>query len=101
MLGRMDAFDDVRVEVGEHAVSARLAVPQGPVGVVIFATCATHSARDQYVAEALRARGLATVECELLSETENRFRKPPEQDVAEIVRAARERFEARRAMRAG
>lgn len=68
----MDAFEDVRVEVGGHVVEAILAVPQGPVGVVIFATCARHSARDEYVAEALRARGLATVECSLLRDTEDR-----------------------------
>jgi predicted phosphoribosyltransferase len=71
MLGRHDAFEEIRVEVGGRELQASLAVPQGPVGVVIFAN--TESARDHHVAEALRARGLATVECELLGDHENEY----------------------------
>jgi predicted phosphoribosyltransferase len=70
MLGRHDAFESIRVEVGGRELQASLAVPQGPVGVVIFAK--TDRARD-HVAEALRARGLATVECELLGDDENEY----------------------------
>lgn len=75
MLGRHDAFEEIRVEVGGRELRASLAVPQGPVGVVIFADTDPHrhTARDHHVAEALRARGLATVECELLSDDENEY----------------------------
>jgi predicted phosphoribosyltransferase len=73
MLGRHDAFEDIRVEVGGRELQASLAVPQGPVGVVIFANTDRRSARDHHVAEALRARGLATVECELLGDDENEY----------------------------
>lgn len=73
MLGRHDAFEDIRVEVGGCELQASLAVPQGPVGVVIFANPDRHTARDHHVAEALRARGLATIECQLLGDGENEY----------------------------
>lgn len=73
MLGRHDAFEDIRVEVGGRELGASVAVPQGPVGVVLFANMDRHTARDHHVAEALRARGLATVECELLGDDENEY----------------------------
>ncbi|HEX5061717.1 MAG TPA: phosphoribosyltransferase family protein [Kofleriaceae bacterium] len=56
MLGRHDAIEAVHVQVGEHELRGNLGVPQGPVGLVIFA-----GTLDHYVAEALRARGLATL----------------------------------------
>jgi len=73
MLGRHDAVEEVRVHVGEHELRGSLAVPQGPVGLVIFANGGPHSTRDRFVAEALRARGLATLECDLLRDDEDRF----------------------------
>ncbi len=56
MLRRHDAIEEVYVQVGGMEMHGSLGVPQGPVGLVIFA-----GTRDQYVAEALRARGLATL----------------------------------------
>ena len=56
MLGRHDALEEVYVQVGGMELHGSLGVPQGPVGLVIFA-----GTRDPYVAEALRARGLATL----------------------------------------
>jgi predicted phosphoribosyltransferase len=56
MLRRHDAFEEVSVQVGGNELRGSLGVPQGPVGLVIFA-----GTREQYVAEALRARGLATL----------------------------------------
>lgn len=60
MLGRHDAIDEIHVQVGNHELRGRLGVPQGPVGLVIFAA-ASAGETDRYVAEALRARGLATL----------------------------------------
>jgi putative phosphoribosyl transferase len=73
MLGRHDAVEEVWVEVAEREVGGKLAVPQSPVGIVIFVNAARHGARDQTVAEALRARGLATFECDLFEDVDDRF----------------------------
>src|SRR4051794_27852557 len=73
MLGRHDAVDEVRVQVGDTELIGRLAVPQGSVGLVIFASGARQGARDGVVADSLRARGLATLECDLLQDTDDRF----------------------------
>ncbi len=56
MLGRHDAIEEIEVQVGDHRLRGSLGVPQGPVGLVLMA--GTH---DPAVAEALRARGLATL----------------------------------------
>jgi len=60
MLGRHDAIEEVHVQVGGKELRGNLGVPQGPVGLVLFA-----GTGDAYVAEALRARGLATLVLEL------------------------------------
>lgn len=60
MLGRHDAIEEVHVQVGGKELRGNLGVPQGPVGLVLFA-----GSGDAYVTEALRARGLATLELEL------------------------------------
>jgi putative phosphoribosyl transferase len=56
MLGRHDAIDQIHVHVGDRELRGSLGVPQGPVGLAIFA-----GSDDHYVAEAFRARGLATL----------------------------------------
>jgi putative phosphoribosyl transferase len=72
MLGE---FEEVWVQVGDREWNGSLAVPQGAVGLVIFAFAngANSPARDRTVAEALRARGLATLECDLFEETDDRL----------------------------
>ena len=61
MLGRHDAIDAIFVQVEGHEIHGSLGVPQGAVGLVLLAGCC-----DDHVAEALRARGLATLTVELL-----------------------------------
>ncbi len=73
MLGRHDLVEEIRVRAGAVELRACLAVPQGPVGLVIFAQPAAASTRTRYVAEALRARGLATLLVDLLTEREEHF----------------------------
>jgi pimeloyl-ACP methyl ester carboxylesterase len=72
MLGE---FEEVWVQVGDREWNGSLAVPQGAVGLVIFAFAngTNSAARDRTVAEALRARGLATLECDLFEETDDRL----------------------------
>ena len=70
MLGRHDLVEEIRVRAGAVILRAGLAVPQGPVGLVIFAQPCAATTRTRYVAEALRARGLATLVVELLTERE-------------------------------
>ena len=60
MLGRHDLVEDIVVHAGAVDLRGSLAVPQGPVGLVIMAQPAGNgrcSPRNRYVAEALRARG--------------------------------------------
>ena len=72
MLGE---FEEVWVQVGDREWNGSLAVPQGAVGLVIFAFAngANSAACDRTVAQALRARGLATLECDLFEETDDRL----------------------------
>jgi len=70
MLGRQDLVEEIRVRAGAVILRAGLAVPQGPVGLVILAQPCATTTRTRYVAEALRARGLATLVVELLTERE-------------------------------
>jgi putative phosphoribosyl transferase len=73
MLGRHDLVEDITLRAGAVDLRASLAVPQGPVGLVIFAHASGSgraNARNRYVAEALRARGLATLMVDLLTERE-------------------------------
>lgn len=72
MLGE---FEEVWVQVGDREWNGSLAVPQSAVGLVIFAFAngASSGACDRTVAEALRARGLATLKCDLFEETDDRL----------------------------
>ena len=73
MLGRHDLVEDIKVRAGAVDLRATLAVPQGPVGLVVFAHAnggGRASARNRFVAEALRARGLATLMVDLLTDNE-------------------------------
>jgi predicted phosphoribosyltransferase/dienelactone hydrolase len=56
MLGRHDAIEDITVHAGSRELRGSLGVPQGPVGLVVLA-----GTDNRLVAEALRARGLATL----------------------------------------
>ena len=76
MLGRHDLVEDIKIHAGAVDLRATLAVPQGPVGLVVFAHAGSGgraSARNRFVAEALRARGLATIMVDLLTEHEEHF----------------------------
>ena len=73
MLGRHDLVEEIHVRAGTIDLRGVLAVPQGPVGLVVLAHAsgvARNSPRDRHVAEALRGRGLATLAVDLLTEHE-------------------------------
>lgn len=63
MLVRPDAIEDITIDAGERELHGSLGVPQGPVGLVLIPGAGDTA--DQLVAEALRARGLATLTAEL------------------------------------
>src|SRR5215217_8045443 len=63
----------VRVPAGRVALDGDLAVPAGARGVVLFAHgsgSGRHSPRNRFVAEELRAGGLATLLMDLLTSSE-------------------------------
>jgi predicted phosphoribosyltransferase len=68
MLGRHDAIEGIQVHVGGRDLQGSLGVPQGPVGLVVLA-----GSGDLDVAEALRARGLATLELEVVLDPAERY----------------------------
>jgi putative phosphoribosyl transferase len=68
MAGRHDAIDPIHVHAGDHELRGTLAVPEGAVGLVICA-----GAIDRYIADALRARGLATLVVELELSADERY----------------------------
>jgi predicted phosphoribosyltransferase len=73
MLRRRDALENLTVRAGTVDLRASLGVPPGPVGLAILADGSGDtrtSARERHVAEALRARGLATLLVDLLTEPE-------------------------------
>lgn len=73
MLGRHDLVEDILVRAGSVDLRAVLAVPQGPVGLVVLAHASgasRNSPRDRHVAETLRGRGLATLSVDLLTDSE-------------------------------
>jgi len=73
MLGRHDPVEELTIRQGELVLHASLGVPPGAAGVVIFAHgsgSSRTSPRNQRVAAALRARGLATLLFDLLTEAE-------------------------------
>jgi putative phosphoribosyl transferase len=61
----------IRVPIGTEALSADLALPPEPQGLVIFAHgsgSSRYSPRNQFVARTLQARGFATLLADLLTE---------------------------------
>jgi predicted phosphoribosyltransferase/alpha-beta hydrolase superfamily lysophospholipase len=73
MLGRHDSIDDIAVHSDGLELRGSLGVPPAPVGIVVFAHgsgSSRSSPRNRYVAQALRARGLATLLIDLLTEAE-------------------------------
>ena len=68
-----DVERPVRVDTGQVVLEGDLAVPEGAAGVVVFAHgsgSSRHSPRNRFVAERLRAAGLATLLMDLLTEQE-------------------------------
>ena len=73
MLGRRDTIEEITLHAGDVELRGSLGVPQGPMGLVIFAHgsgSSRLSPRNRHVAEALRARGMATLLFDLLTESE-------------------------------
>lgn len=64
MLRHLDELDEITVVAGERELHGSLGVPPSPLGLVIIASGDAIDG-DDLVAEALRARGLATVTAEL------------------------------------
>ena len=65
----------VRLPINRIALEGELCVPPGAGGIVIFAHgsgSSRHSVRNQFVAQRLHARGLATLLFDLLTEAEDR-----------------------------
>jgi putative phosphoribosyl transferase len=68
-----EEMTEVRIPAGRWELEGTLAVPRGPIGVVIFAHgsgSSRHSSRNRLVAAALREAGLATLLFDLLTEEE-------------------------------
>jgi dienelactone hydrolase len=68
----------VFVSAGDVDLDGSLRVPDDPVGVVVFAHgsgSSRHSPRNNYVAEVLHERGLATLLFDLLTEQEDQTRE--------------------------
>ncbi len=68
----------VYVSAGDVDLDGDLRVPDDPVGVVVFAHgsgSSRHSPRNNYVAEVLHGRGLATLLFDLLTEQEDQNRE--------------------------
>lgn len=64
---------DVHVDVGEASLSATLGIPEGALGMVLFAHgsgSSRLSPRNRFVARVLREAGLATLLLDLLTEEE-------------------------------
>jgi predicted phosphoribosyltransferase/dienelactone hydrolase len=72
MIGRRDALEEITVRAGATELHATLGVPPGPIGLAILVDGSGASARDRHVAEALRARGLATLLLDLWTAAERR-----------------------------
>jgi putative phosphoribosyl transferase len=73
----MDERDPNPVEVGPLELKALLGIPEEAKGLIIFAHgsgSGRFSPRNNYVADALRQAGLATLLLDLLTETEERER---------------------------
>jgi len=69
--------EEVAVEAGPVRLAGHLTVPDGPVGLVLFAHgsgSSRHSSRNRYVAALLNRAGLATLLFDLLTKREERDR---------------------------
>src|SRR5574337_1023715 len=69
--------EEVRVSAGPVSVAGYLAIPECPVGMVVFAHgsgSSRHSLRNRYVAQVLNQAGLATLLFDLLTPEEERNR---------------------------
>lgn len=64
MLRLLDELDEITIHAGERELHGSLGVPPSPVGLVIIASGDAIDG-DHLVAEALRARGIATLTAEL------------------------------------
>jgi putative phosphoribosyl transferase len=65
--------EEVIVEAGAVRVAGHLTIPEGPVGMVVFAHgsgSSRHSPRNRYVAEVLQTAGLGTLLFDLLTRGE-------------------------------
>jgi dienelactone hydrolase len=66
----------VFIRVGEDAIAGDLVMPQGAVGIVLFAHgsgSSRHSPRNRFVARELQQAGMATLLMDLLTADEERF----------------------------
>lgn len=73
MDGRLDDEQPVQVTVGPVTLDGNLSVPAGARGIVLFAHgsgSSRHSPRNRFVADVLRAGGLATLLVDLLTAEE-------------------------------
>ena len=73
MIRRRDTIEELTLPVAGIELRGSLGVPQGPIGLVLFAHgsgSSRMSPRNRHVAEALRARGMATLLFDLLTESE-------------------------------
>lgn len=67
---------EVAIDAGGTALAGNLAIPAGAVGLVLFAHgsgSSRHSPRNQFVAQALNARAIATLLLDLLTAEEERL----------------------------
>lgn len=74
----MDNETVISIPVDDVALEGELIVPDGATGLVVFAHgsgSSRHSPRNNFVAEALRDRGLGTLLFDLLTEQEDRDRE--------------------------
>jgi predicted phosphoribosyltransferase len=75
MLGRRDTIEEITLHVGNTELRGHLAVPLAPIGLALFAHVGGSPQtppRDRHVADALRARGIATLTVDLLTDPEVR-----------------------------
>ena len=62
--------EEVEISVGAASLAGRLALPERPIGIVLFAHASgnsRHSPRSRYVANILHEAGLGTLQCDLLT----------------------------------
>ncbi len=75
--GRPSVDEDLRISLGTLDLEGRLVIPEGALGVVLFAHgsgSSRHSPRNRYVAEVLQQAGIGTLLFDLLTTTEEHDR---------------------------